>query len=554
MLTDGINLIDNSTAVNFVIDSGPTLPSALLEGELFYQTGAGLQVYDGSAWVSVSSGTALTGAAVIAALGYTPAALDNTGFLTAAQIPAIAITNTSVVASQVAMLALTAEIGDVAVRTDLNATFILKATGASTLSNWQQLLFNAPAYVSSVSVTTANGVSGTVANSSTTPAITLTLGAITPTSVVSSGAVSGTSLSGTSLTLTSTISVGGDTGTSGYILTSGGPSATPTWVPNNGPTTLSATGTFPSITGATGVYAGVTSTDPRIDIYNISATAGNRLMYITAHPDGTSAFGFTNSGGSDQDWLTLTRVQEQATILAFNSTATTFSGTVSATTFTGAHSGSGAALTNLNANNLASGTVAIARLGSSGTPSGTTFLRGDNVWATPAGTVSSVSVVTANGVSGSVATSTSTPAITLTLGAITPSSVASTGAVSGTSLSAGGATGTITGRLNTRSASVTGVTTVTPTADSVDFYSATSQAAAFTVAAPTGTPVTGQKLMLFFADNGTSRAITWTTSSGAYRAFGTTLPTATVANKGMYVGCIWNSIASFWDVIAVAQL
>jgi hypothetical protein len=45
------------------------------------------------------------------------------------------------------------------------------------------------------------------------------------------------------------------------------------------------------------------------------------------------------------------------------------------------------------------------------------------------GTVTDVSVVTANGVSGSVATSTTTPAITLTLGAITPSSVVSTGVV-----------------------------------------------------------------------------------------------------------------------------
>lgn len=45
------------------------------------------------------------------------------------------------------------------------------------------------------------------------------------------------------------------------------------------------------------------------------------------------------------------------------------------------------------------------------------------------GTVTDVSVVTANGISGSVATSTSTPAITLSLGAITPSSVAATGSV-----------------------------------------------------------------------------------------------------------------------------
>lgn len=44
--------------------------------------------------------------------------------------------------------------------------------------------------VTSVSVTTANGVSGSVANPTTTPAITLTLAAITPTTVTASGTVS----------------------------------------------------------------------------------------------------------------------------------------------------------------------------------------------------------------------------------------------------------------------------------------------------------------------------------------------------------------------------
>jgi len=43
------------------------------------------------------------------------------------------------------------------------------------------------------------------------------------------------------------------------------------------------------------------------------------------------------------------------------------------------------------------------------------------------GTVTTVSVVTANGVSGSVANPTTTPAITLTLGAITPSSISTSG-------------------------------------------------------------------------------------------------------------------------------
>lgn len=57
----------------------------------------------------------------------------------------------------------------------------------------------------------------------------------------------------------------------------------------------------------------------------------------------------------------------------------------------------------------------------------TLYLSQDGTYTTPAGagtgTVTLVSVVTANGISGSVATATTTPAITLTLGAITPTSV-----------------------------------------------------------------------------------------------------------------------------------
>lgn len=45
------------------------------------------------------------------------------------------------------------------------------------------------------------------------------------------------------------------------------------------------------------------------------------------------------------------------------------------------------------------------------------------------GTVTTVSVVTANGVSGSVADPTQTPAITLDLGAITPSSIVTSGTI-----------------------------------------------------------------------------------------------------------------------------
>ena len=68
------------------------------------------------------------------------ASLDGSGLIPQAQLPLTAVTSVQVVASQVAMLALTAEVGDIAVRTDVNKTFILKTAGATVLANWQEML------------------------------------------------------------------------------------------------------------------------------------------------------------------------------------------------------------------------------------------------------------------------------------------------------------------------------------------------------------------------------------------------------------------------------
>jgi hypothetical protein len=84
------------------------------------------------------------------------AGLDSNSKISSSQLPAIAITDTFVVASQAAMLALTAEKGDVAVRSDLNKSFILVDSPASTLANWQELLTPTDA------VTSVNGKTGVV--------------------------------------------------------------------------------------------------------------------------------------------------------------------------------------------------------------------------------------------------------------------------------------------------------------------------------------------------------------------------------------------------------
>jgi len=82
--------------------------------------------------------------------------LDSNGKLDTSILPALAITDTFVVSSENAMLALTAQVGDVAVRTDLNKSFILKEDGASTLSHWQELLTPTDA------VSSVNGKTGVV--------------------------------------------------------------------------------------------------------------------------------------------------------------------------------------------------------------------------------------------------------------------------------------------------------------------------------------------------------------------------------------------------------
>ncbi len=70
--------------------------------------------------------------------GYAP--LDAAGLLPENLMPPISITDTYVVVDEVEMLATGAQRGDVAVRTDLNKSFILRGSHSTVLDNWQELL------------------------------------------------------------------------------------------------------------------------------------------------------------------------------------------------------------------------------------------------------------------------------------------------------------------------------------------------------------------------------------------------------------------------------
>jgi hypothetical protein len=104
-------------------------------------------------------------------------------------------------------------------------------------------------------------------------------------------------------------------------------------------------------------------------------------------------------------------------------------------------------------------------------------------------------------------------------------------------------------RITPRIGTVADAATVTPTGDASDQYNITALAQAATIAAPSGTPVNGQKLVIRIKDNGTARALTW---NAIYRVIGCTLPTTTVLGKTHYIGCIYNEAATKWDVLAVA--
>jgi hypothetical protein len=107
---------------------------------------------------------------------------------------------------------------------------------------------------------------------------------------------------------------------------------------------------------------------------------------------------------------------------------------------------------------------------------------------------------------------------------------------------------TITPRTGTAVSSAT----ITINSDNYDVYTVTSQSVAATIAAPSGTPQNGQKLILRIKDNGTARALTWITTSTGFR-FSSDLaaPSTTILSKTLYVGAIWNSTDSYWDVIAI---
>jgi len=105
-------------------------------------------------------------------------------------------------------------------------------------------------------------------------------------------------------------------------------------------------------------------------------------------------------------------------------------------------------------------------------------------------------------------------------------------------------------RITRRVTSTASSATPTPDVSTTDQYNLTALAVGATFGVPTGTPVAGDRLVIRIKDNGTTRSLAY---NAIYRAIGVTLPTATTASKTIYLGMIYNSTDTKWDVIAVAE-
>lgn len=91
--------------------------------------------------------------------------------------------------------------------------------------------------------------------------------------------------------------------------------------------------------------------------------------------------------------------------------------------------------------------------------------------------------------------------------------------------------------------------TITPESTK-DMYTVTALATNPTIAAPSGSPVDGQSLILRIKSSGAERTLTW---NAIYRAIGVTLPTSVPSGKTYYVGLKYNTADTKWDALAVAR-
>lgn len=94
--------------------------------------------------------------------------------------------------------------------------------------------------------------------------------------------------------------------------------------------------------------------------------------------------------------------------------------------------------------------------------------------------------------------------------------------------------------------------------DTYNYVAITGLSNDLTFSLDSGTPVSGQKMVIRVTCDGTIRTLTWTGSGNKYyRSAGATLPTALTINKTYYMGFIYNATSNSgngtWDLVALSN-
>lgn len=162
--------------------------------------------------------------------------------------------------------------------------------------------------VTTFSVTTANGVSGSVATATTTPAVTITLGAITPTSVAASGTVTGSNLSGTNTG--DQTSVSGNAGTATALATARNING----VAFDGTGNITVTAAAGTLTGAT-LASGVTASSlTSVGTLASLAVTGNITAATPTADDHVAIKSYVDTAVQGLTWKTAVRAATTANI------------------------------------------------------------------------------------------------------------------------------------------------------------------------------------------------------------------------------------------------
>lgn len=376
--------------------------------------------------------------------------------------------------------------------------------------------------VTTVSVASANGFAGTVANPTTTPAITVSTsitGVLKGNGTAISAATSGTDYSAGTAALTTGIV---KTTTATGVLTIAVASDFPTLNQNTTGTSANVTGVVAVANGGTGL-----STIPTNTILRGNGT-GNVIAATTLEYDGTTlTLGSQNTTNNIVGTQGTTNNATSLNVQGGQGTSSTFAGG-NVSLMGGTASGTGnAGSVSLVAGISTSGTSGSVNITTGGTnrltvdPSGAWLLASAAgtsgqvltsggagavpTWTTVSGgggsgTVTSVAVSGANGIGVSGSPITSSGTVALTLGAITPTSVVASGAVSGSNLS-----GTNTGD---QTITLTGAVTGTGTGSFATTYAGTVPA---TVGGTAQTTWTSGDLMYSSATNTLSKLAIGTT-------------------------------------------